>query len=68
MTGHLTIGDGVQIAAQAGVMRDIEPGQKVGGTPAVPMRQWLKSAALMEKLLKSDKKADDGYRFTNGAS
>jgi len=57
LTGHLTIGDGVQIAAQAGVMRDIEPGQKVGGTPAVPMRQWLKSAALMEKLLKSDKKS-----------
>lgn len=56
LTGHLSIGDGVQIAAQSGVMRNIEAGQQVGGTPSVPMRQWLKSVALMEKLLKSNKK------------
>ena len=56
LTGHLTIGDGAQIAAQSGVIRNIEPGQQVGGTPSVPMRQWLKSAALMEKLLKTNKK------------
>lgn len=56
LTGHLSIGDGVQIGAQSGVMRDIKAGEKVGGTPSVPMRQWLKSVALMEKLLKSNKK------------
>jgi UDP-3-O-[3-hydroxymyristoyl] glucosamine N-acyltransferase len=56
LTGHLTIGDGAQVAAQGGVIRDVAPGQKVGGTPAVPMRQWLKSVALMEKLLKTNKK------------
>ena len=56
LAGHLSIGDGAQVAAQSGVMRDVAPGQKVGGTPSVPMRQWLKSAALMEKLLKTNKK------------
>ena len=43
--GHLRIGDGVRIAAQSGLMRDVEAGMTVGGSPAVPMRQWLRSVA-----------------------
>ena len=54
LIGHLKIGDGAQIAAQSGVLRNIKSGEKVGGTPAVPMRHWLKGAVLMEKIIKKN--------------
>jgi UDP-3-O-[3-hydroxymyristoyl] glucosamine N-acyltransferase len=54
LTGHLRIGSGAKIAAQAGVMRDIEPGVTVGGSPAVPMREWLRSVALLSRLAKKE--------------
>jgi UDP-3-O-[3-hydroxymyristoyl] glucosamine N-acyltransferase len=52
LTGHLTIGTGARIAAQAGVMRDVGPGQTVGGSPAMPQREWLRSVAMIERMLK----------------
>lgn len=52
LTGHLKIGNAVQIAAQSGVMRDIEPGATVGGSPAKPIRDWLKEVATVERLVK----------------
>ncbi len=54
LAGHLKIGMGAQIAAQSGVMTDVPPGQKWGGSPAVPMREWLKSIVLLQKLGKKD--------------
>ncbi len=50
LTGHLHIGDGTRIAAQSGIMRDLEPGATVGGSPAVPMRQWLRGVAIIERM------------------
>jgi UDP-3-O-[3-hydroxymyristoyl] glucosamine N-acyltransferase len=50
ITGHLTIGSGAQIAAQSGVMRDIGPGEKVGGSPATPITEWLRQSALLAKM------------------
>jgi UDP-3-O-[3-hydroxymyristoyl] glucosamine N-acyltransferase len=52
LTGHLKIGAGARIAAQSGVMRDVEPGAEVGGSPAVPMRQWLRQVALLGRLVR----------------
>ncbi len=49
MAGHLTIGAGAKVAAQAGIMRDIEPGTVVGGSPAVPIRQFHKQTAWLAK-------------------
>ena len=54
LTGHLKIGMGAQIAAQSGVMSDVPAGQKWGGSPAQPMRDWLKSIVLLQKLAKKD--------------
>ena len=52
LTGHLTIGDGARIGAQAGVMRDIEAGATVGGSPAVPMSEWLRQVATLSRLIR----------------
>jgi UDP-3-O-[3-hydroxymyristoyl] glucosamine N-acyltransferase len=45
VSDHLTIGNDARIAGKSGVMRDIEPGGKVGGYPAVPVRQWHRQTA-----------------------
>ncbi len=58
LAGHLNIGSGVQIAAQSGVMRDIAAGQKVGGSPAAPFRDWMRGIAMIEKMSKKSKKKD----------
>ncbi|MFT5698138.1 MAG: UDP-3-O-[3-hydroxymyristoyl] glucosamine N-acyltransferase [Desulforhopalus sp.] len=49
-TGHLTIGDQVMIAARGAAHADLEKGSVVGGTPAIPIRQWAKSCAVFTKL------------------
>ena len=50
IAGHLKIGNGVQIAAQSGVMNDLASGEKYGGSPAVPMRQWINQAAMLRSM------------------
>ncbi len=50
--GHLTIGDGAQIAAQSGVAKSIDPGAKMGGTPAQPMNDWLRGVTSLQRLTK----------------
>ncbi len=47
---HVTIGDGVQIGGQGGVNTDIEPGEKVWGSPAKPMAREMREIAAVGKL------------------
>jgi UDP-3-O-[3-hydroxymyristoyl] glucosamine N-acyltransferase len=42
---HINIGDGARIAASAGVINDVPAGESWGGTPARPMRRWLRETA-----------------------
>lgn len=62
-TGHITIGDQVMIAARGAAHANLEKGAVVGGTPAIPVRQWAKSCAVfsklpeLQKLVKSNRKA-----------
>lgn len=49
-TGHITIGDQVMIAARGAAHADLEKGAVVGGTPAIPVRQWAKACAVFNKL------------------
>jgi len=56
---HLDIPDNVQLAAQAGVMGQLEPNQVYVGTPSVPFRQGMIEIASVQrlpKLLKQVKK------------
>jgi UDP-3-O-[3-hydroxymyristoyl] glucosamine N-acyltransferase len=50
LTGHLRIGAGAQIAAQSGVMNDIPAGERWGGSPAKPMRDYMRDVATLGRL------------------
>ncbi len=57
IAGHLTIGDGARIAAHSGIMRDVEPGQTVAGSPALPAKEYWRQIATLSKLTRSKKGA-----------
>jgi hypothetical protein len=42
---HVTIGDGAQLAGGSGVMHDMPAGARWGGTPAQPVKGWLREVA-----------------------
>jgi UDP-3-O-[3-hydroxymyristoyl] glucosamine N-acyltransferase len=48
--GHLKVGNGAKIAGQSGVMRDVSAGDEVMGTPAVPLRQFLRQSTMVSKM------------------
>ena len=48
--GHLTIADGTTIAAQAGVIGNVrQSGQKIFGTPAIDINNYMRSYALFKQ-------------------
>ena len=50
VVGHVKIGAGAQIAASSNVRGDVPPGVRWGGTPAKPVRLWLRELTLLQKL------------------
>ncbi len=46
---HVLIGDGASLAAASGVFRDVPAGETWGGTPARPMRQYMREQAWVAK-------------------
>jgi UDP-3-O-[3-hydroxymyristoyl] glucosamine N-acyltransferase len=57
--GHLKIGSGSRIAAQSGIMRDLPPKSEVMGTPAVPLRQFMRQVAIAAKMAKKGEGHDN---------
>jgi UDP-3-O-[3-hydroxymyristoyl] glucosamine N-acyltransferase len=49
LSGHINIGSRTQIGAQSGIMRDLSEGSAVLGSPAMPVREYFRSAALFNK-------------------
>ncbi|EJF89910.1 UDP-3-O-(3-hydroxymyristoyl)glucosamine N-acyltransferase [Bartonella melophagi] len=47
---HIAIGECVQIAAGSGVMNDIPDGEKWGGIPARPFKQWFREVAALRSI------------------
>jgi UDP-3-O-[3-hydroxymyristoyl] glucosamine N-acyltransferase len=50
IAGHISVGDGVTMAGRAGVTKDIEPGSKIFGFPAVPKREFIKQNLTYKKV------------------
>lgn len=48
--GHITIGDGANIGAQAGIISNIKPGEKLLGSPAIPVKEFFRSSIVFPKL------------------
>lgn len=46
---HVSVGERVSLAASAGLFRDVEAGETWGGTPAKPIRQWMREVAWLQK-------------------
>ena len=51
--GHVRIGRGAQIAAQAGIMQDVPAGSEMGGSPAQPVRSWMREVAWLRRMTRS---------------
>ena len=50
IAGHITVADNTSIAAQSGILGNIkEEGQTLMGTPAFPLKQFLRSYALFKR-------------------
>jgi UDP-3-O-[3-hydroxymyristoyl] glucosamine N-acyltransferase len=52
LAGHLHIGTGARIAAKSGIMRDIPAGETVCGSPAVPLTEFMRQTAVLQRLAK----------------
>lgn len=50
LAGHLTVGTGAKIAAQSGIMRDVMPGAELMGSPAVPIKQYMRQVATVARM------------------
>jgi len=53
LSDNTTIGEGAQIAAASGVHGDIPAGARWGGTPAKPMKQWIRELRALERLTRA---------------
>jgi len=50
MAGHLRIGEGSQIGAQAGVIADVPAGAMLLGSPAQPRKEFFRQVATVKRL------------------
>jgi UDP-3-O-[3-hydroxymyristoyl] glucosamine N-acyltransferase len=55
---HVTIGDGARIAAASGVIKDVPDGVAVMGAPARPAREFLRTAAALNRLAAKGAKSE----------
>lgn len=58
IAGHLQIGSMAKIAAQSGIMQDLAAKEAVGGSPALPLKQWHRQTIALKQLTMQRKKND----------
>jgi UDP-3-O-[3-hydroxymyristoyl] glucosamine N-acyltransferase len=46
---HIRIGNGARIAADAAVMKDVPAGESWAGSPARPIKTWLRQSAWLAR-------------------
>lgn len=63
---HLTIGEGAVLAGGSGILADVAPGERLGGYPAMPAREWLRSFVLLRRLISKDQMAKSSKSAPDG--
>jgi UDP-3-O-[3-hydroxymyristoyl] glucosamine N-acyltransferase len=53
LAGHLLIGRGAKLAARSGVMQDVPAAAEMGGTPAQPIRAWMREVSWLRRVTRS---------------
>jgi UDP-3-O-[3-hydroxymyristoyl] glucosamine N-acyltransferase len=55
MAGHLRVGQGAQIGAQAGVISDVPADAMLLGSPAQPRKEFFRQVALLRRMVRPPK-------------
>mgnify|MGYP000066443930 CR=1 FL=1 len=55
LAGHLRIGQGAEIGAQAGVISDVAQGAKMLGSPAQPKMDFFRQIATLKKMARGER-------------
>jgi UDP-3-O-[3-hydroxymyristoyl] glucosamine N-acyltransferase len=50
LADHVNVGSGAMLGAQSGYMADVPAGTRWLGTPAMPVREFMKSYTVLRKL------------------
>jgi len=58
LADHVTVGSGAMLGAQSGYMSDVPAGARWIGSPAQPVRDFMKSVALLRKLTRAAGKTE----------
>ncbi len=61
--GHIVIGDQVMVAGRGAVTGNVDAKSVVGGTPAIPVKQWAKCCAVYNKLPELQARIRENSRF-----
>jgi UDP-3-O-[3-hydroxymyristoyl] glucosamine N-acyltransferase len=56
IAGHLILGKGTQVGAQAGINFNTEENKQWHGSPAQPLKEWMRSTVIFKKLPEVDKR------------
>jgi UDP-3-O-[3-hydroxymyristoyl] glucosamine N-acyltransferase len=59
LADHITVGSGAMLGAQSGSMTDVPAGERWVGSPAQPVREFMRSVALLRRLTRADKRDKD---------
>jgi len=57
---HVTVGAGAVLLAQAGLMSDVPAGARFVGSPAQPLRDFMKGVAALRRLVRNGSKSEGG--------
>jgi UDP-3-O-[3-hydroxymyristoyl] glucosamine N-acyltransferase len=53
LADHIAVGEGAQLAAASGVMHDVPAGEQWSGTPAKPVRAFMREVATLARLARA---------------
>jgi len=60
LSDNTRVGEGAQVAAASGVHGDVPAGARWGGTPAKPMKLWIRELRALERLTRRKTDEDAG--------